>query len=261
MAFTDSHAHLTSEEVFSQVDSILERAKSAGVANIVNICTDALTLERGLALSKKYSWVYNAAATTPHDVEKEGEALFPLMEHHAKAGDLVAVGETGLDYFHHHSPPEMQQHFLRRYLKLALECRLPLVIHCREAFADLFKILDAEYISHKNNPPGILHCFTGTLDEAAEVLSRGWFLSLSGIVTYKKSDSLRAVAKMVPLDKLLIETDTPYLSPQSHRGKTNEPAFLPETAAIIAGIKGIPIEEVAKTTSDNAKRAFGFEKF
>lgn len=260
VAFIDSHAHLTSDDIYAQADDILARAKLAGVERIVNICTDASTLERGLILAKQYPWVYNAAATTPHDVEKEGEELFPLMERHARLGDLVAVGETGLDYFHHHSPPETQKYFLKRYLKLALECQLPVVIHCRDAFADFFKILDSDYLIHENHIPGILHCFTGTVEEAAEVLARGWFLSLSGIVTYKKSDTLRAVAKMVPLDRLLIETDTPYLAPQSRRGKVNEPAFLPETAGVIAAIKEISLEEVAKATADNACRAFRLEK-
>ena len=119
------------------------------------------------------------------------------MEHHARCGDLVAVGETGIDYFHHHSPPDLQKEFLRRYLHLALECRLPVVIHCREAFADFFTILDAEYTVGGKHAPGVLHCFTpGTEAEADdEVIKRGWYLSLSGIVTFKKSDVLRAVAK------------------------------------------------------------------
>lgn len=256
-AFIDSHAHITSNAVYPQIDILLERAKGAGIAHIINICTDKETLERGLAIAKRYPWVHTVAATTPHDVLSEGEAIFPLMQHHAKHGDLVAVGETGLDYFHHHSPPDMQKEFLRRYLHLALECRLPVVIHCREAFSDFFSILDAEYIVGGKHAPGVLHCFTGTEGEAEEVIKRDWYLSLSGIVTFKKSDTLRAVAKNVPLDRLLIETDTPYLAPQSRRGHTNEPAFLPETAAVIAACRGISVEEVAQATAENASRLFG----
>jgi len=257
-AFIDSHAHLTSEKVFEEIDQILQRAQASGIKAIVNICTDETTLKRGLELAKKYPWIYNAAATTPHDVATEGEALFPFMEHHAKQGMLVAVGETGLDYFYHHSPKELQQHFLRRYLQLALSCRRPVVIHCREAFSDLFKILDAEYVVDGRHAPGVLHCFTGSESEAEKVLERGWYLSLSGIVTFKKSDSLRQIAKMVPLDRLLIETDTPYLAPQSRRGIVNEPSFLIETAATIAAIKSVSLEELAKATADNAQRLFGF---
>jgi len=261
MKYIDSHAHIASDEIFPSVDAVLERAKNAGLSKIVNICTDAVTLQRGLKLALKYPWVYNAAATTPHDVAAEGDDVFPLMEKHAKNGDLVAVGETGLDYFHHHSPPAIQQHFLRRYLHLALECHLPVVIHCREAFSDFFKILDAEYIVNGKHAPGVLHCFTGTEAEAEEVIKRGWYLSLSGIVTFKKSETLRAVAKMIPLNQLLIETDAPYLAPQSHRGKQNEPAFLPETAAIIASCRGISVEEVAAATMANAEAFFAFKNW
>jgi TatD DNase family protein len=249
----DSHAHLTSNAVIDHIDDVLARAKLAGITSIVNICTDAETLWRGLELKKRYPWIYNAAATTPHDVDKEGSLLFETMAQHARSGYLVAVGETGLDYHYEHSNRKNQQTFLKRYLNLALECNLPIIIHCREAFDDFFTIIDEYY----PQAPGILHCFTGTLAEAKEVLNRGWALSLSGIVTFKKSDELREVAKIVPLNQLLIETDTPYLAPQSHRGKPNEPAYLPEVAAVIAKAKGIPIEEVATATASNARRLFG----
>lgn len=250
--YTDSHAHITSDALFPEIDALLDRAKEAKVQTILNICTDAKTLERGLEISKRYPWVYNSAATTPHDVDKEGEELFPLMERAAKSGALVAVGETGLDYFYSHSSPQNQKQFLRRYLHLALECKLPVIIHCREAFADFFEMIDSEY----RDAPGVLHCFTGTLREAEEVIKRGWYLSLSGIVTFKKSEELREVAKMAPLDRLLIETDAPYLAPQSQRGKQNEPSYLPETAKLIASIKTIDLEELGKATSENAKRLF-----
>lgn len=258
--FFDSHAHMTSDAVFENVDAILERAKMVGVENILNICTDLITLERGVALREKYPWVLNAAATTPHDVAQEGEAHFPVMEQHARQGLLAAVGETGLDYHYNHSQPEIQKEFLRRYLRLALDCRLPIIIHCREAFADLFAILDSDYMVNGTHAPGVLHCFTGTVKEAEGVLQRGWYLSLSGIVTFKKSDELRSVAKMMPLDKLLIETDTPYLAPQSRRGAVNEPAFVTETAATIANIKGISLDEVAKATRENGAKLFKIKK-
>lgn len=255
-SYIDSHAHLTSDALFPTVDALLERAQEAGVIGVINICTDVETLVRGIALSKRYPWVYNTAATTPHDVEKEGELYFDAIAAHARRKDLVALGETGLDYFYAHSPVETQKKFLRRYLQLALECQLPIVIHCREAFADFFEILDAEYKCGSAWAPGVLHCFTGTIQEAEQVINRGWYLSLSGIVTYKKSEELRLVAKTVPLSQLLIETDSPYLAPQKHRGKTNEPAFLSNTAEVIAAAKGISLAEVAKAAVANAKRVF-----
>ena len=255
---TDSHAHLTSSTVFEQIDLLLERAQKAGVKRIVNICTDLLTLERGLALSKTHPWIYQTAATTPHDVEKEGEAVFESIAQVARAGDLKAIGETGLDYYYEHSNRAIQQNFLCRYLHLALECQLPVVIHCREAFSDFFQILDAEYQINSRHAPGVLHCFTGTVKEAEEVIKRGWMLSLSGIVTFKKSIELQEVTKIVPLNQLLIETDTPYLAPQSHRGKVNEPSFLVETAQFIARLKEISFQELADATSHNANQLFKF---
>lgn len=248
----DSHAHLTSAEVYDQADAILQRAHVAGVSKIVNICTDPETLEKGLILRSKHSNVFNAASTTPHDVVKEGETVFPLIEKHAREGHLIAIGETGLDYHYEHSPRELQQHFLRRYLRLALDCKLPVIIHCREAFADFFKIIDSDY----PNAPGVLHCFTGTSEEAEEVVKRGWYLSLSGIITFKKSQELREAAKKVPLEQILIETDTPYLAPQSKRGKTNEPSFLPEIAQCLAEIKNGSLEQIAQVTKENAERLF-----
>jgi TatD DNase family protein len=208
-------------------------------------------------LADRHPCLFNAASTTPHDVEKEGESVFPIMVEHAKAGKLIAVGETGLDYHYEHSRRDLQQEFLKRYLKLALDCSLPVIIHCREAFEDFFKILDEHYRVDGRYAPGVLHCFTGTLPEAKEVINRGWFLSLSGIVTFKKSTELREVAKMVPLEQLLIETDSPYLAPQSKRGQQNEPSFVPEVAAVIAFVKGISVEEVAEATAYNAKKLFG----
>lgn len=251
MLYADSHAHITSETLFPKAEEVLERAHRAGLDCVVNICTEPHELEKGLKLAEKYAWLHNAGATTPHDVDKMGEADFSYFAEMARQGKLSAVGETGLDYHYKHSAPETQQKFLIQYAQLAQACKLPLIIHCRDAFADLFKILDAEY-----KGPAILHCFTGTLAEAQEVIKRGFYLSLSGIVTFKKSEVLREVARMVPLEKLLIETDAPYLAPQSQRGKVNEPSFLPEVAATIALCKSLSIEDVAKATRNNAREVF-----
>lgn len=251
--YFDSHAHLSSPDVLPRIEEIMTRAKLAAVSKIVNICTDSETLRQGLALEKRYPQIKNAGATTPHDVEKEGEEAFPLFAEVARAKKLAAIGETGLDYFYAELDRNVQKRFLTRYLHLALECHLPIIFHCREAFADLFTITDAEY---RAGAPAILHCFTGTVDEAEKVLARGWHLSLSGIVTFKKSHTLREVAKVAPLHQLLIETDTPYLAPQSKRGKPNEPSYLPETAQYIAEAKGLSPNEVAKATFENASRLF-----
>jgi len=260
MKLFDSHAHLTSDQIFPEVDDVLERARAHGVDKIVNICTCDVTLKRGLALRNKYDWVYNVASTTPHDVVADGERLFPFMSEHARNGDLVAVGETGLDYYYHDETKELQQHFLRKYFTLALETKLPIVIHCRDAFDDFFQILDDAYFVEGFHAPGVLHCFTGTLTDAHDVVSRGWYLSLSGIVTFKQSHEMREVAKMVPLHQLLIETDTPYLAPQAYRGKRNEPAYLMETAKMIADLRAIPLEQLIEATYQNACRFFNVKE-
>ena len=248
--YFDSHAHLTCDAVYDDIEGVLERAKEAEVTHIANICTDPITLDRGLELAKQNSWLYNVGATTPHDVAKEGKSAFPRFEEAAKKGWLVAVGETGLDYHYEHSPKDMQREFLKRYIDLAHEVQLPLVIHCRDAFDDFFALTD------KVEVPLILHCFTGTVDEAAEVIARGWYLSLSGIVTFNKSTVLKEVATLVPLDQLLIETDAPYLAPVPKRGKPNEPAYVVHTAAHIAELRDISADLLANATMANAKRAF-----
>lgn len=252
----DSHAHLSNSTVYEKADEMLQRAQQADLAAIVNICTDKESLEKGLELAKRYPWVYNTASTTPHDVEKEGDEFFPLVEEAVRQGGLVAIGETGLDYHYMHSPKDIQQVFFRRYLKLALESNLPVVIHCRDAFADLFQILDEEYPQDRK---GVLHCFTGTIGEAERLVKRGWYISISGIVTFKSSEELRQVAKMVPINQLLVETDTPYLSPQGKRGTLNEPANVIETGTVIATVKNIPLDELAKATMENACRFFGIK--
>lgn len=248
--YIDSHAHLTCKEMLPDVEATLERAQKALVTRILNICTDELSLDAGLALAQKHPWIANGAACTPHDVATSGDPFFARVEQEARAGSLSAIGETGLDYYYTHSPKELQKEHLRRYIALAKETHLPLVIHCRDAFADLFAITAAYLGDH----PAILHCFTGTLEEARGVIERGWYLSLSGIVTFKKSEELRQVAAWVPLDRLLIETDCPYLAPQKWRGQRNEPAYISETARIIADIKKISIQEVASQTTKNAAR-------
>lgn len=253
MHLFDSHAHLSSPEILPQIDGVMARARIARIGRILNICTDRKTFEEGLKLAERFSEIKNAAATTPHDVEKEGEELFPLFAEAARSKKLAAVGETGLEYFYKELDRQVQKRFLIRYLHLAAECHLPVIFHCREAFDDLFAITDCEYPS---NAPAVLHCFTGSMKEAEGVIQRGWHLSLSGIVTYKKSESLREVAKMVPLNQLLIETDAPYLAPQSRRGKQNEPAFMVETAQIVAQAQGISLAEVAAATFENGLRLF-----
>lgn len=251
--YFDSHAHLTSDSLFPQIEELLKRATEQKVHHILNICTDLSTLKRGLEVHQKYPQVLNAGATTPHDVEKEGELYFEHFEKSAKNNKLVAVGETGLDYYYEHSPKKLQQDFFKRYIELAQETRLPLIIHCRDAFEDFFKIIDA---CGFEKGKGVLHCFTGTLEEAHELIKRDWYISFSGIVTFKKSEELRKVAKIVPKDRYLIETDSPYLAPQKHRGKQNEPSYVPLVAQTLAQVREETLNQMALESKQNAMRLF-----
>ena len=220
--FVDSHAHLTCDPLFADISELLSRAKKAQVDTIVNIAIDKESLQRALDFQTTQVAFYTTGATTPHDVEEDGEKDFPHFAKAAREGKLVAVGETGLDYFYEHSNRKEQQKFFSKYIELAKECDLPLVIHCRDAFEDFYAIMDDEFQGERV----IMHCFTGTMEEAKQALDRGYHISFSGIVTFKKSGELREVAKAVPLDRLLIETDSPYLAPQSKRGKPCEPAYV-----------------------------------
>lgn len=251
MNLIDSHAHLACFK--ETIDEILASAKSVGIEAIINIATCKSDLQFGLDLSQRYPWVYNTAAITPHDVENQGSEDFSFFKSHVN--DLVAIGETGLDYYYEHSPKQLQQTWFIRYLEFALESNLPIVIHCREAFEDLTVILK-EHFASKEAPRGVLHCFTGTQSEAKKVLDLGLMISFSGIVTFKKSIELQQIAKYVPLESIVVETDAPYLAPQSKRGKTNQPAFITETATKIAAIKGLNEKEAFETLVYNTKKLF-----
>ncbi|MES2198923.1 MAG: TatD family hydrolase [Chlamydiota bacterium] len=246
--YIDSHAHLGSEELFSNCAELLKRALAVGVEVIVNICTDELTLQRGLILKETHPEIFLAASSTPHDGGEAASLFFIEVEKAARAKKLVAIGETGLDYYYEHASKEEQKKYLIKYFHLAKQVDLPIIFHCREAFADLFTFAEAEY----SQGQALLHCFTGTLEEAKKVLDLGWFISFSGIATFKKSEALREVIQYVPLDRMMIETDAPYLAPNSKRGKVNEPSFIVETAEMIAKIKQVPLEFVAEHTKKNA---------
>ncbi|MCE5294625.1 MAG: TatD family hydrolase [Chlamydiales bacterium] len=253
MSFIDAHAHLTYAEA-TDVESLLAKAASAGVGSIINVCTNLGDLERGLALVKTSSAVavYNAAALTPHDAGKDDEAFFAEIVKRAESKELVAIGEIGLDYHYNFAPKDVQIATFKKYLVLARQHALPIVIHCREAFDDLVRVID-------ETAPDIavmLHCFTGTVDEAKRAVDRGWYVSMSGIVTFPKSTALQDVAKVVPDNLLLIETDSPYLAPQGFRGQKNEPANIVHTAQFVANLRGMSVDDLGAITCENVKRLF-----
>lgn len=251
----DSHLHLADDLLYPQWEAILHRAFEAGVDKLLVITTNVQEMERALLMREKYrAHLFVAASITPHEAhtaaKEEVETIFAA----ARRGDLDALGETGLEYFYLKETSNQQLDLLERSLQVAQEADLPVVFHCREAFADLYPLLD------KYKPKGILHCFTGTTEEAKEVLKRGLYVSLSGIATYKKSQELRETAKSIPLDQLLIETDAPFLAPQAHRGKTNEPAFIVNTLSVLSECLQVPPGQLAETTYNNCLKLLKQDK-
>lgn len=246
----DSHAHLT-DDLFLEIDEILVRAQNARVSKIINICLNPLSLERGFEIQKNHPYIYNAAAVHPQEAGKQ-EGYFNIIKEQGYQKKLIAIGETGLDYYYQPVDRNQQKKTFVEHLHLALELQLPVIIHCREAFKDFFEIIDQEYPSHR----GVLHCFTGTLEDAKNLVRRGWKISLSGIVTYKKSDLLKQVAEWLPMEYLMLETDAPFLAPQAYRGKQNEPSFIIETAKAIAALKNVSLEYLVEVTTLNTINFF-----
>ncbi len=251
---TDTHCHLSSEELMHLAPTLVEKAYAQGICKIVNVATDEASFLEGLLLSRSYQFVHLSAATPPQDVTDSKDVFFDRVKTAALEGRLIAIGETGLDYLYAASSRKSQQDCLINYFELALQSSLPVVIHCREAFSDLFKLADSYYRSDRL----VIHCFTGNEIEAKEAVKRGWMISLSGILTFKKSDTLRAIVRDIPMENIVLETDAPYLAPQSKRGQLNEPLFLKETAECLANIKNLKVEEVAYQTTLNASRLFCF---
>ena len=253
----DSHAHLTSEDFPMNSEGAIIRAKEACITKILNICTNVNELKEGLILEKRHPGIVkNIASTTPHDAEKESKETFSFFEKCAFENKLVGIGETGFDDFIEPDNQKAQFDLCRKYVDLAIRASLPCVFHVRGdgAFENLFKVA-AEFPSFK----GVIHCFTGNQEQAEKVLSLGWYISISGIATFKKSQELRDVIKTIPLERLLLETDSPWLSPQGYRGKPNEPSYVTVVAQSLAEIFDVSFEEICNLTYSNGCNVFSLE--
>jgi TatD DNase family protein len=251
MQWIDAHAHLSFENHHDrQIEEKIQRATENHIDYIINICINPNLLEHGKKLFAKHPHVLPCGSTSPHDILKDGAKDFAYFEKQAKEKTIFAIGETGLDYHYYKKTKDLQVEYLDKYLQLAEETDLPVIIHCREAFEDLFAV------AKNYKGPAVLHCFTGTMKEAMQVLEKGWMISFSGIITYPNSKSLQEIAKAMPLDQIMIETDSPFLAPQSRRGKTNEPSYLIETAQMMAKLKNEELSTIAKHTYDNALSFF-----
>lgn len=250
----DSHAHLAMYEAGGERDAVIRRAEEAGVATI---CTIGTTLEDSrinLEIAEQHPQVIASVGVHPHDVkEVELEACIEELRQLSASPHVAALGEIGLDYYWNNSPQEMQQAFFRRQLELAKTLGLPVIIHDRDAHDDTLRLIEAVDMSPVG---GVFHCFSGDLAMAERVRELGFLVSIAGPVTFKKAGNLPDIAKALPLEALLVETDCPYLAPIPFRGKRNEPAYVRYTAAKIAELRGISLEEVAEQTSQNFFRLF-----
>ncbi|HEY2071655.1 MAG TPA: TatD family hydrolase [Rhizomicrobium sp.] len=250
----DSHCHLDFPEFAPELDAVVERARAAGVGTCVSIGTTLERFPNVLAIAERFADVWCSVGIHPHEAEAEllSDAA-PLIER-AQHPRVVGIGETGLDFYYNHSPREPQIANFRAHIEAARETGLPLIVHTRDADDDTIAVLRDEM--GKGAFTGLIHCFTGTRRLAEASLALGFSISVSGIATFKKSDELRAVLKDVPLERLLVETDSPYLAPMPHRGKRNEPSFVVNTAAMLAGLKDVSADELARVTTDNFFRLF-----
>ena len=251
----DSHCHLDEERFGADLPAVLERARQAGVHAMICIGSgaDLASARASVALAARETDVYATVGVHPHDVVGMSEADWTELHDLVRRPRVVGIGETGLDYYYDRSPREVQQRAYRRFVALAREAHKPVSSHIRDAHADAAAILREERAADVG---GVIHCFTGDVDDARRYLELGHHLSFSGILTFKNADPIRAAAAFAPLDRILVETDAPFLAPVPHRGKRNEPAFVASTVAALATLRGLPVEEVAAATAANARRLF-----
>lgn len=252
----DTHAHLVDERLAPRIEELLDRAAERGVQRMIAIGTTAADSAAVVALAESYEQVFAAVGIQPNYVAESSAGDFEKIEALATHPRVVAIGETGLDRYWDHTPFAQQQEFFGLHLDLAERVDKPVVIHCRECEQDIVAQLEKRSLPVR----GVLHSFTGNWEHARAFLSLGLCLSFAGMITFpsKKLDELRRAATLMPLDRMLVETDSPYLAPQSVRGKTNEPGNVAETAAFIAQLRGISVGELSRATSENAGRLFGF---
>lgn len=260
MTLVDTHAHLDFSKFDADRPAVIERARAAGVAAIVNVGTDLQSSQRAVSLAEEYDDVYAAVGMHPHSAKKlDGAALAELREL-AQRAKVVAIGEIGLDYYRNLSPPEVQRRAFQAQLAWAARLGKPVIIHDRDAHEEIMKALSdwAEKVGSSTlaGRMGVLHTFSGNLSMAQKAIDLGFYISISGPVTYRNAGQLPDIVRALPLNRLLVETDCPFLAPEPHRGRRNEPAFTRLVAERIAELKGITFEELAQATTANARRLF-----
>ncbi len=254
MGFFDTHVHLHFPDYEEDREEVIRRSREAGVEGFINVGTDVPSSNASLALAEKYDFIWATAGVHPHDVKDASPEVLADIEKILENPKVVAIGEVGLDFFRDHSPHEKQKEILRKFMAMYRKTGKPLVLHCRDAYEDLIALLKEEA-----KPPfrGIIHCFSADKPVMTRLLDLGFHISFAGPLTYKKNDALREACQACPKDRLLLETDAPFLPPQSVRGKRNESSFMIETAKVAAEMQGMALPELGEQTSRNARQAFG----
>lgn len=250
----DSHCHLDFADFEEDRPAVLSRAKAAGVELMVTISTKITEADKIISLAESHDELVCSVGIHPHEAGREPETDAATLVTRAAHPKVVGIGETGLDYFYEHSPRDAQQKNFRAHIEAARQSQLPLIVHARDADEDTADILEDEM--RKGAYPGLIHCFTAGPELAKRALDIGFYISISGIATFKNATDLRETIKSIPLERLLVETDAPFLAPVPNRGKRNEPAFVADTAAALAELKGVSSEELARITTDNFYRLF-----
>jgi TatD DNase family protein len=249
----DTHAHLDDARFDGDRDAMIARAREAGVEHFVTIGCDLTTSRAAVELADRYPFIYATVGVHPHEAKQIGDSWYDDLRRLAEHKKVVAYGEIGLDYHYNHSPPKLQRERFREQITLARDLRLPIVVHTREAQDDTIAILKEENAADVG---GVFHCFSGDAQLAKNALDLGFLLSFSGVITFQNATVLRDIVKTVPMDRILVETDSPYLTPAPHRGKRNEPAHVRLVAEKIAAIQGMTADQIAELTSQNARRVF-----
>jgi TatD DNase family protein len=262
LTLIDTHAHLDFPQFDADRQAVMERATAAGVEIVVNVGTDLTSSQRAVRLAEQYDSVYAAVGMHPHDAKKLDGAALARLRDLAQRPRVVAVGEIGLDYYRNLSPRDAQRRAFQAQLAWASRLGKPVIIHDREAHEEIMEML-ADWVVGLSDSPlvgrvGVLHTFSGSLPMAKQAIDLGFYISISGPVTYKNARRLPGIVQALPLDRLLVETDCPYLAPHPYRGKRNEPAHVRLVAQRIADLRGMPLDELAEVTSANARRLFGF---
>lgn len=251
----DSHCHLDFPDYAEDLDATVERARAAGLVRMVTICTHLSRFDQVRRIAERYDDVLCSLGVHPHNAGEElAEATTERLVALSRHPKVIGLGETGLDYFYDRSPRDAQQESFRRHIRACLETGLPLIVHTRDADEDTMRIIREE--ASGTALKGLLHCFSSGRQLAEQAVEFGLYLSLSGIVTFKKSEDLRGIVADVPLDRILVETDAPFLAPLPYRGKRNEPSYVAHTAAVVASVKGVGADELARRTTDNFFRLF-----